>query len=151
MKTLLLALATVAFATSSLALTQNQNPPEPQALTLQSLQRYEATWRAQRPARYSFTIERSCFCLPRVLSATFQVAGGISRMQSSSDPSAREFFQAYVSVDKIFGAMRRTLEAGGRVAVVWDAKRVTPVQITLDPKAQVADDELYLTVSKFSR
>jgi Family of unknown function (DUF6174) len=148
MKKSLLAFVAVALASSSLAV---QNPPEPQELTLQSLQRYEATWRAQRPARYSFTIERSCFCLPRALSAIFQVSGGVSKMQASSDPRAREFFQPYVSVDKLFGAMRRTLQDGGRVAVVWDERRVTPVQITLDPKVQATDDELYLTVSKFSR
>jgi Family of unknown function (DUF6174) len=51
----------------------------------------------------------------------------------------------------LFSAMRRTLQDGGRVAVVWDAKRVTPIQITLDPKVSVADDELYLTISGFKR
>jgi hypothetical protein len=153
MKKFFLALVATSLATSSLAAVQNtvQPAPEPQELTLNSLSRYEATWRAQKPIRYSFKIERSCFCAPRVLSATFQVTGAVSKLQTSSDPSARAFFQPFVSVDKLFSAMRRTLQDGGRVAVVWDAKRVTPVQITLDPKVSVADDELYLTVSKFSR
>jgi Family of unknown function (DUF6174) len=134
-------------ATSSLAAVQTA--PEPQDLTLKSLSRLEATWRAHKPARYSFTIERSCFCAPRVLSASFQVTGATSELQTSSALSAKAFFQPYVSVDKLFGVMRQTLQSGGRVAVVWDAKRGTPVQITLDRNVQTTDDELYLTVSKF--
>ncbi len=147
MKKLIAALIALTVTTSSLAAVQTA--PEPQDLTLKSLARYEATWRAHKPARYSFTIERSCFCAPRVLSASFQVTGATSKLQTSSALSAKEFFQPYVSVDKLFTAMRQTLQSGGRVAVVWDAKRVTPVQITLDRNIQAADDELYLTVSKF--
>jgi Family of unknown function (DUF6174) len=125
--------------------------PEPRDLTLKSLAQYEARWKAERPRNYSFTLERTCFCAPRLLSARFQVTGGVSKMVSSNAAVAREQFQAYVSVDKIFKAAREILQNGGRVAVTYDAKRVEPVQIILDRNIQATDDELYLTVSKFSR
>jgi Family of unknown function (DUF6174) len=125
--------------------------PEPKDLTLKSLAQYEARWNAQKPRSYSFTLERTCFCAPRLLSARFQVTGGVSKMVSSNAAVAREQFQAYVSVDKLFKAAREILQSGGRVAVTYDAKRVQPVQIILDRNVQATDDELYLTVSKFSR
>jgi Family of unknown function (DUF6174) len=125
--------------------------PEPKDLTLKSLAQYEARWNAQKPRSYSFTLERTCFCAPRLLSARFQVTGGISKMVSSNAAVAREQFQAYVSVDKLFKAAKEILQNGGRVAVTYDAKRIDPVQIILDRNIQAADDELYLTVSKFSR
>ena len=125
--------------------------PEPRDLTLKSLAQLETRWNTQKPRRYSFTLERTCFCAPRMLSARFQVTGGISKMVSSNAAVAREQFQAYVSVDKLFKAAREILQNGGRVAVTYDAKRIQPVQIILDRNIQATDDELYLTVSKFSR
>jgi hypothetical protein len=126
-------------------------PPEPRDLTLQDLTRIEAAWKRERITNYRFTLERTCFCNPRLLSATFQVSGAQSRLVASNNERARYDFQRFVSAPKILAQMRATLEKGGRVAVVADPKNPLPAQITLDPLPQAADDELYLTISAFSR
>ena len=146
MKRLIAALTVVA----SLAVPSSA-APEPRDLTLQGLTKLEATWKQQRTTRYAFTLERSCYCAPRVISASFLVSGGISKMQSNSDPSARETMQPFVSIPKILSQMRATLERGGRVAVVMNPKNTLPVQVILDPLPQAADDEQYLSITAFQR
>jgi hypothetical protein len=148
MKQALAACAAVLLVSSVLA--QNA-APEPRDLSLQDLVRIENAWARERITRYSFTLERTCFCAPRLLSATFNVSGAVSRMTSSNDERARYDFQRFVSAPKILKEMRLTLERGGRVAVVADPKNPIPAQITLDPLPQAADDELYLTISAFKR
>lgn len=123
--------------------------PEPRDLSLRDMAKLEATWKQQRITRYSFTLERSCFCAPRLISASFLVSGGISKMQRGSAPSAREFMQPFVSIPKILAQMRATLERKGRVAVVMNAKNTLPVQVILDPLPQAADDEQYLSITAF--
>ena len=125
--------------------------PEPRDLTLRDMTKLEATWKQQRITRYSFTLERSCFCAPRLISASFLVSGGISKMQRGSDPSARATMQPFVSVPKILAQMRATLERKGRVAVVMNAKNTLPVQVILDPLPQAADDEQYLSITAFQQ
>ncbi len=123
--------------------------PEPRDLTLRDMAKLEATWVKQRITRYSFTLERSCFCAPKLISADFLVSGGVSKMQRGSAPSAGATMQAFVSIPKILAQMRATLERKGRVAVVMNAKNTLPVQIVLDPLPQAADDEQYLSITAF--
>ena len=146
MKRLLAALTIIA----SLAIPSSA-APEPRDLTLQEMTKLEATWKQQRITRYGFTLERSCFCAPRLISASFLVSGGMSKMQRGSVPSARETMQPFVSIPKILSQMRATLERGGRVAVVMNAKNTLPVQVILDPLPQAADDEQYLSITAFQQ
>ena len=125
--------------------------PEPRDLTLQEMTKLEAMWKRQRITRYTFTLERSCFCAPRLISTSFLVSGGMSKMQRGSVPSARETMQPFVSIPKILSQMRATLERGGRVAVVMNAKNTLPVQVILDPLPQAADDEQYLSITAFQQ
>lgn len=146
MKRLLTALTVIA----SLALPSSA-APEPRDLTLRDMTKLEATWKQQRITRYTFTLERSCYCAPRLISADFLVSGGISKMQRGSSPSAREFMQPFVSIPKILAQMRATLERKGRVAVVMNAKNTLPVQVILDPLPLAADDEQYLSITAFKQ
>ena len=144
MKRLIAALTVIA----SLALPSSA-APEPRNLSLRDMARLEATWIGQRITRYSFTLERSCYCAPRVISASFLVSGRVSKMQQSSVPSARETLQPFVSIPKILAQMRATLERGGRVAVVMNPKNTLPVQVILDSVPKAADDEQYLSITAF--
>ncbi len=123
--------------------------PEPRDLTLRDMAKLEATWKQQRITRYSFTLERSCFCPPRLTSASFLVSGAVSKMQRGSVPSAGATMQPFVSIPKILAQMRATLERKGRVAVVMNAKNTLPMQVILDPLPLAADDEQYLSITAF--
>jgi hypothetical protein len=142
MKRLLAALTVIASLASL-----SSAAPEPQDLSLRDLEKLEATWIAQRITRYSFTLERSCFCAPRLISATFVVSGAVSKMQRGSVPSARETMQPFVSIPKILAQMR----SKGRVAVVMNSRNTLPVQVILDPLPQAADDEQYLNIKAFQK
>jgi predicted 3-demethylubiquinone-9 3-methyltransferase (glyoxalase superfamily) len=130
---------------SSLATPKLGPAPAPEELTKVSLAKYESRWLAKRVRNYSFTLERTCFCAPRLGMAQFKVNRGKSQVIAMSKGAPI----AYSSVDRLFAGMRKTLKSGGRVAAIFD-KAGIPNQVTLDPIIKATDDELYLTVSKFT-
>jgi predicted 3-demethylubiquinone-9 3-methyltransferase (glyoxalase superfamily) len=144
MKTNLLALTTILVLTGSSFATPRIGPAEPEELTKVSLAKYESRWLAKRVRKYSFTLERTCFCAPRLSMAQFKVNRGKSQVVSMSKGAPI----AYSSMDRLFAGMHKTLKSGGRVAAIFD-KAGIPSQVTLDGNIKATDDELYLTVSKF--
>jgi predicted 3-demethylubiquinone-9 3-methyltransferase (glyoxalase superfamily) len=144
MKTNLLALTTMLVLTGSSFATPRVGPAEPENLTRVSLAKYESRWLAKRVRNYSFTLERTCFCAPRLGMAQFKVNRGKSQVIAMSKGAPIEFS----SMDRLFEGMHKTLKSGGRVAAIFD-KAGIPSQVTLDPIIKATDDELYLTVSKF--
>ena len=144
MKTNLLALTAVILLTGSSFATPRVGPPEPENLTRVSLAKYESRWLAKRVRHYSFTLERTCFCAPRLGMAQFKVNKGKSQVIAMSKGAPIEFS----SLERLFAGMRKTLKSGGRVAAIFDRAGI-PSQVTLDPIIKATDDELYLSVSRF--
>ena len=144
MKTNLLALTAILVLTGSGFATPRAGPAEPENLTRVSLAKYESHWLAKRVRKYSFTLERTCFCAPRLGMAQFKVIRGKSQVVAMSKGAPT----AYSSLDLLFAGMRKTLKSGGRVAAIFDRSGI-PSQVTLDPIIKATDDELYLRVSKF--
>jgi hypothetical protein len=144
MKNLFLALATL----STLALA---NPPEPKDQTLSSLSKLETNWKAKKMLNYSFKLERSCFCAPRVVAMTFTVKNGKSQIRNLTKGQSAKDWMPYSSVEKLYAQMRMLLKQGGRVALVMDAKNAIPNEIIFDQNIQATDDELYLSISNFKK
>ena len=146
MKTILLAATAVLALITGLTgfATPRVGPAEPENLTRVSLAKYESRWLAKRVRTYSFTLERTCFCAPRLGMAQFKVNRGKSQVIAMSKGAPVEFS----SLERLFAGMRKTLKSGGRVAVVFDRAGI-PSQVILDGNIQATDDELYLSVSKF--
>jgi predicted 3-demethylubiquinone-9 3-methyltransferase (glyoxalase superfamily) len=140
----LFALTAILVLTGSSFATPRVGPAEPEELTKVSLAKYESRWLAKRVRNYSFTLERTCFCAPRLGMAQFKVNRGKSQVITMSKGAPI----AYSSMDRLFTGMRKTLKSGGRVAAIFD-KTGIPSQVTLDPIIKATDDELYLTISKF--
>ena len=151
MKRLLAALTVIASLALRSSASSSSAAPEPRDLSLRDLTRLEATWAKQRITRYAFTLERSCYCAPRLMSASFLVSGAISTMQRGSDKSARATLQGFVSIPKLLAQMRSTLEQSGRVAVVLNPQRTLPLRVILDPLPRATDDEQYLSITAFER
>ena len=141
----LFALTAILVLTGSSFATPRIGPAEPEELTKVSLAKYESRWLAKRVRKYSFTLERTCFCAPRLGMAQFKVNRGKSQVIAMSKGAPI----AYSSLDRLFAGMRKTLKSGGRVAAIFDKSGI-PSQVTLDPIIKATDDELYLTVSKFT-
>ena len=59
-------------------------------------------------------------------------------------------YERYNTVEKLFAAIRRSLSFGKyRMVVRYDADLGYPVVADLDPRFEVADDELVLKVTEF--
>ncbi len=136
-------LTSVAFAQTT--------PPEPKNIDLKSLNQLEYEWKQQRISNYTFTLERSCFCAPRVGNFEFKVRRGVGRLVKASPGIDPNDFKQYSSINALFVEARKLLKSGGRIAVVMDKSLRLPIQITFDSRPQATDDELYLTISKFKR
>ncbi len=144
MKKLFLAISML----STLALA---TPPEPKDQTLTSLTKLENLWRAKKILNYSFTLERSCFCAPRVVTMTFTVKNGKSQISNLTKGQNIKDWMIYSSIEKSYAQMRILLKKGGRVALVMDTKNAIPNQIIFDRKVNATDDELYITISSFKK
>jgi hypothetical protein len=126
------------------------NPPEPKDQTLSNLSQLEKTWKAKKILSYSFKLERSCFCAPRVVAMTFRVQNEKSQISNLTKGQKASDWLMYSSIERLYAQMRILLKKGGRVALVTDANAM-PTQIIFDQNIQATDDELYLSISSFRR
>jgi hypothetical protein len=116
-----------------------------------ALREAEARWHARKPTSYEFAVEVRCFCggltktPPR-----FAVTNGEPRSLQELEPDSRSVYEHYNTVEKLFAAIRRSLSLGKyRMIVQYDADLGYPVIADLDPRFEVADDELVLKVTEF--
>ncbi|MBD2447491.1 hypothetical protein H6G76_09960 [Nostoc sp. FACHB-152] len=109
-------------------------------------------WNQQKLSNYRFTFSRSCFCVPK---ATQPVVITVRNGQVASvtavnnnDPVDAELFQQYNSIPKLFGIIEDAIaRKASNLAVKYDPKLGYPTQINIDYNQQVADEELFLTIS----
>jgi len=67
------------------------------------------------------------------------------------DPALRQdLFDKYATIDGLFTEVEAGLNGGAEnVVVKYDPTNGFPTEVTIDVSQQVADDELYLTISNF--
>jgi Family of unknown function (DUF6174) len=134
------------FAALSLASAKSTVPAEPVDQTLKSLEASYKLWLAHKPAKYQLTVQRSCYCAPRQVTAVFDVLGASSKWKVDKSLTDRSGLQSWVSIDRLYKTMRTAINDNGRVAVVF-GKNGVPEQIILDPLPTSTDDEKYLTIT----
>ena len=67
---------------------------------------------------------------------------------TESDPNF-QFFSRYSSIDRLFSELHGELGQSDEVKVRYHASQGFPIDVELDRRKSGADDELYLTVTKF--
>lgn len=119
--------------------------------TARDLAQAEAKWMALRPAQYEFTLEVFCFCGPDIRRpVTFRVALGHAAPRGQLNQTARQFFEKYKTVDRLFSFLHAMWEQNpAKVAVKYDRKLGYPKSMAIDYNAQTKDDEFYLKVIHF--
>jgi hypothetical protein len=129
-----------------------QATPSP-AAPLEELARAEARWQKQKPAAYEFDVEIRCFCqglLQRPV--TFRVHGADGQPVQELEAESRRTYGYYETVEKLFAAIRRSLAEGQyKVSVTYDPDLGYPTKADIDPRQNVADDELYFRVTAFKK
>jgi uncharacterized protein DUF6174 len=118
---------------------------------LKDLTNAEALWRSKKPKSYEFTIQVRCYCVGlSEAPPSFRVTESGSIAVSELDRVAFDAYDRYNTIEKLFAAIRRTLNFGRyKVAVQYDSDLGYPVVADLDPRRDAADDELFFRVTKF--
>ncbi|MBD2439547.1 DUF6174 domain-containing protein [Nostoc sp. FACHB-110] len=132
----------------------SKNDPAPNPLDANSTQLKvnRQLWNQQKLKDYSFTFSRSCFCVPK---ATQPVVITVRNGQVASitavnnkEPVDAELFQQYNSIPKLFGIIEDAISRkAASLQVTYNPKLGYPTQINIDYNQQIADEELFLTIS----
>lgn len=113
-------------------------------------------WQNANISHYRFNVNVSCFCaftqeMPLIVEVqNGEVASLEYQSGNEIDPASLEFFQRFVTVDRLFEEIEKD-QAGeaDEVVVEYDETYGFPTTITIDFVEEATDDELYLTISEF--
>lgn len=113
-------------------------------------------WQEAAISHYRFELNYGCFCafsadMPLIIEVQ---DGEVVSMEYASgkeiDPASLELFQPYATIDGIFAELEKALNGGAEnVTVTYDETYGYPTQATIDFNQQMADEEIYLTISNF--
>jgi hypothetical protein len=113
-------------------------------------------WESANISHYRYSLHISCFCvfvenMPLVIEVQ---DGEVVSMEyqngNAIDPSLRELFDKYATIDRLFAELEAGLNgAADKVTVEYDPTYGFPTKADIDVEEMAIDDELYLTISDF--
>jgi hypothetical protein len=113
----------------------------------------EATWAANEPAAYEFTVQVICFCPIPQPPPTFAVRDGMATLITTPPQSGfpYSFYDRYNTIDKLFTVLRDYMrQKPARMIVRYDPQLGYPVSAEIDVRQTgVVDDELWFGVTDF--
>lgn len=131
----------------ALAACSDSVPPEQT-----ELETAQARWTAEAPTSYSFTWRRSCECSPdttrpiRIDVMDGQISAALYLDDESTVGS--EVFGTLLTIEGVFGRIEEAFEEGAHaIGVEYDATLGHPLSVSVDYDAQIADEELSLSIS----
>ena len=108
-------------------------------------------WGSNEITDYTMTVEIGCFC-PEEYRGPFEVAVAGGQLVSATykgEPAAEDVADQYFTVGGLFDALEGLVDSD-RLEVTYDRATGFPTEINADPDFQIADEEVYITVSNFS-
>lgn len=113
-------------------------------------------WQNANISHYRFHLNIGCFCVfSQDMPLIIEVQDGeVVSMEYQSgnkiDAANRELFKKHETIDLIFDELEAGLNgAAAQVTVKYDPTYGFPTEATIDVAKEIADDELYLTISNF--
>ncbi|BAZ50499.1 hypothetical protein NIES4103_31150 [Nostoc sp. NIES-4103] len=109
-------------------------------------------WRRQRISNYRYEFTRSCNCLPKatepvIIEVRNRVKTSIT-YKETGQPADAELFQQYNTIPKLFNIIKDALtRKAANLTVQYDPILGYPTQINIDYDSQIADDEIFLTIT----
>jgi len=118
---------------------------------LEKLRKNQVLWLQQNIRNYRYRLQVGCNCLPSVTQPVIiEVRNGVTtsiKAVNNGIPIEPEFFKNYNSIDKLFRIVQKAItEKAHLVDVTYHPTLGYPTQINIDYDAQIADEELYLTI-----
>lgn len=108
-------------------------------------------WTRVRPADYTYTLQRGCFCAPQVTSPVIvEVRGGVvlsRRYATSGDAVDPRLAALFPTIDGLFTEIENAARLADHLDAEYDRTYGYPRHVFIDFYASAADDEVALTVS----
>lgn len=124
-------------------------------LNQRKLQFNRRLWEKQNIQNYRYTFSNGCFCIPDARGpVVIEVRNGKTKSITSVETGQRvtnpEFFENYNTIPKLFNVIQDAISRQAfSLDVNYSARYGYPTQINIDYNAQIADEELYLTIENF--
>jgi hypothetical protein len=121
---------------------------------LQQLRTNRRRWNQQNIGNYRYTLTNSCFCIPEARGpVVITVQNGIttSITTTTGEPvSNPEFFARFNTIPKLFNVIADAIaRRADNIEVTYNSQFGYPTDIAIDYDFQIADEELFLTISDF--
>jgi hypothetical protein len=144
----------LSMAQSDLGILGEGKSPNNANSALEKLRRNQQLWLQQNIRNYRYRLQVSCHCLPSITQpVVIEVHNGVTTSIKAVNKGIRiepEFFKNYKSIDKLFRLVQKAIaEKAHRIDVTYHPTLGYPTQINIDYDAQMADEELYLTIDNF--
>ena len=138
-------------ARADLAVLGEGETPVNYRLNAAQLRQHRQLWRNQNISSYRYTLQVSCFCTPEVTQpVVIEVRN--NRVTSitaanTGKPVNQEYFRQYNSVPKLFNIVQNAIaKNAASMSITYHPTLGYPTQINIDKDAQMADEEIYLTI-----
>jgi Family of unknown function (DUF6174) len=123
-------------------------------LNQRRLQFNRRLWEKKNIPNYRYTFSNGCFCIPDARGpVVIEVRNGKTTSITSVEtgqPVNPEFFQQYNTIPQLFNVIQDAIARQAfSLDVNYSAKYGYPTQINIDYNAQIADEELFLTIENF--
>ena len=113
-------------------------------------------WRDANIPHYRYELVLSCFCvfnedMPLIIEVQDGKVGSMEFQSGKEiDPSLRELFDKYATIDRLFAELEADLNgAADKVDVEYDPTYGFHTKASIDFVEEAVDDELYLSSSNF--
>jgi hypothetical protein len=114
---------------------------------------YRAIWDAGHPPSYSYTIERTCFCLPlgplAVTVEDGQVTSIVTKDGRALKPDGPRLTAYPVSIDGLFAYVAEAERDADRSQVGYEATLGYPAVVDIDWTSASPDDDVTIEVTRF--
>ena len=124
----------------------------PGSQTAEDITKHRQEWIDKQIANYRFTIERSCFCLEQSRGpVTVEVRGDqVTITNVATGEQGNDSFNDVTTITKVYDLLAQQAKDGAdEIAVTYDDANAVPSTIKVDVSFQMADEELYYTISNF--
>lgn len=116
-------------------------------------------WENANINHYRYELTVSCFCAFRdKMPLTIEVQNGqavsmtyVDGSAVSADEQTSMGFSQYATLDDLFKYTEQRSKDAAEVKVTYDSTYGFPTEVSIDGNKQIADDELYLSVSGFEK
>ncbi|AUS99091.1 hypothetical protein CLI64_01005 [Nostoc sp. CENA543] len=112
-------------------------------------------WNSKNIVNYRYTFSNGCFCIPDARGpVVIEVRNGktvsVTSVATGQPVSNPEFFRNYNTIPKLFNVIGDAIQRqAANLDVSYNPQYGYPTQINVDYNAQIADEEIYLTIENF--